>query len=240
MCSQQTRASMKIALAPTALADGGAVVVTLCAPGPFVWDKVDTTKSDGGDGGETKEPEKENEEGVSDPDSFENNADARSVQTSESSDSEFVVVSPPASEKPSQAAPPFADGVASDSESACDSDASESHSSSTESDDSRGHHDQLPPWTRQGSYIELGGSSGHPDYLKRVQKPEREPEVYKITMPSLRFEGFVKGRPVARFTGRLQLECPQTGLVSVLHFKPYDAQVRLCFTKSHDCLPIQD
>ena len=135
-----------------------------------------------------------------------------SCEESAESDSEFVVV-----ENETGATDAALDSDASDSDDVSDSDSTSSSTAMPL--------DSLPPWTRQGSYVELGGCSGHPDYLKRVPDPKMPSEVYEISQfPSLRFEKFVKATPIARFVGRLQVDCETTGISAVLNFKPYDAQ----------------
>ena len=206
---QKMYASAKFAFAPRAEARGAAVAVALDPPAPFKWAKAKApeTHQSGTEG-----------EGTETAEGTETCGDQGSGSDSDS----FVFVDPSASdgsanEPPSRAA----------SESVTGDDSKEKKGSSNLPNDPEHTlppKDELPPWTRQGTFIELGGCSGHPDYLRRVPKPKREPELYEIEkFPALRFERFVKGAPVGRFVGDLVIVCRSTNLVAIVRFAPYDA-----------------
>ena len=194
---QKVHASAKFAFAPRAEPRGAAVAVALDPPAPFKWAKKEK---------ETVSKETETET------HHQETAFEREKERSDcDSDSDgFVVVSPPSL-----------------TETAENSDAQKNEGPSRTKDPQDPPdppRDELPPWTRQGSFVELGGCSGHPDYLRRVGTPERECETYEIeSFPALRFERFVKGAPVARFVGEMRVVCKRTNLLAVVRFRPYDA-----------------
>lgn len=209
---QKIYASAKFAFAPRAEARGAAVAVALDPPAPFKWAKAKAP--------ETHHQSETEGEGTETAEGTETCGDQGSGSDSDS----FVFVDPSetdgsANEPPSRAA--------SGGDSSGGDDSKEKKGSSNLPNDPEHTlppKDELPPWTRQGTFIELGGCSGHPDYLRRVPKPKREPELYEIEkFPALRFERFVKGAPVGRFVGDLVIVCHATNLVAIVRFAPYDA-----------------
>ena len=216
---QKIHASAKFAFAPRAEPRGAAVLVALDPPAPFKWARSEgETASEKGKG--SAEPGREEGEG--------------SARADSGSDSDsFVVVSPPAETEGSGTAV-STEASADASRSSARGDARDEERRRRDADGSRDDkkkgdvpplpRDELPPWTRQGSFVELGGCSGHPDYLRRVPAPAREPEVYEIErFPALRFERFVKSAPTARFVGEMRVVCRATRREAVVRFRPYDA-----------------
>jgi len=78
----------------------------------------------------------------------------------------------------------------------------------------------------EGCFLEVGGNaSGHPDYLRRLQRERAESpaEVYTFGLPKLRVRGLLKGQPAGQLMGRVKVHCQQTGLTASLVFHPFDA-----------------
>ena len=204
---QKIYASAKFAFAPRAEARGAAVAVALDPPAPFKWAKA-------------KAPEKHQSEteGTETAAGTETAEGTETADRGSGSDSDsFVFVDPSGDDSANE---PRVSRAAFESE----GDSKEKKGSSDPNDPNTLPPDELPPWTRQGTFIELGGCSGHPDYLRRVPKPKREPETYEIErFPALRFERFVKGAPTGRFVGDLVIVCHATNLEAIVRFAPYDA-----------------
>ena len=220
---QKIYASAKFAFAPRAEARGAAVAVALDPPAPFKWAKAKAPET-------THQSETEGTETAAGTETAEGTETADRGSGSDSDSFVFVETSAGAS-SPS----PSGDGSTNETPSRAfepggsDSKEGKKKGSSDPNDDPNDDPntlppDELPPWTRQGTFIELGGCSGHPDYLRRVPKPKREPETYEIErFPALRFERFVKGAPTGRFVGDLVIVCHATNLVANVRFAPYDA-----------------
>jgi hypothetical protein len=208
---QKVHASAKFAFAPRAEPRGAAVAVALDPPAPFKWAKKEK---------ETVSKETETE-------THEETAFERDTERSDcDSDSDgFVVVSPPSlTETAENSDAQKNEGPSRTKDPQDPQDPEDPEDPEDLQDPQDPPRDELPPWTRQGSFVELGGCSGHPDYLRRVGTPEREPETYEIeSFPALRFERFVKGAPVARFVGEMRVVCKATNLSAVVRFRPYDA-----------------
>ena len=204
---QKIYASAKFAFAPRAEARGAAVAVALDPPAPFKWAKA-------------KAPEKHQSEteGTETAAGTETAEGTETADRGSGSDSDsFVFVDPSGDDSANE---PRVSRAAFESE----GDSKEKKGSSDPNDPNTLPPDERPPWTRQGTFIELGGCSGHPDYLRRVPKPKREPETYEIErFPALRFERFVKGAPTGRFVGDLVIVCHATNLEAIVRFAPYDA-----------------
>ena len=212
---QKIYASAKFAFAPRAEARGAAVAVALDPPAPFKWAKAKAPET-------THQSETEGTETAAGTETAEGTETADRGSGSDSDS--FVFVDPSGDDSANE---PRVSRAAFESEG--DSKEGKKKGSSDPNDDPNDDPntlppDELPPWTRQGTFIELGGCSGHPDYLRRVPKPKREPETYEIErFPALRFERFVKGAPTGRFVGDLVIVCHATNLVANVRFAPYDA-----------------
>ena len=82
------------------------------------------------------------------------------------------------------------------------------------------------PRPRRGCFVELGGASGHPDHLRRADAGalrRNEREVYAFNLPDIYVSDFVRGAPVARLVGRVEVTCERTGLAATMDLKHPDA-----------------
>ena len=85
-----------------------------------------------------------------------------------------------------------------------------------------------PDWCRDCvCFVELGGASGHPDFLRRlrgkganpsVQESGTETEVYEFTPPGVLIGDFLRGPDDCQAVpwGRCTIECKSTGLRATL------------------------
>ena len=93
-----------------------------------------------------------------------------------------------------------------------------------------------PDWCRDCvCFVELGGASGHPDFLRRlrgkgdnpsVQESGTETEVYEFTPPGVLVGDFLRGPDDCQAVpwGRCEVECARTGLRATLDFGRGEAE----------------
>lgn len=82
-------------------------------------------------------------------------------------------------------------------------------------------HESLP---REGCFVEFGGMSGHPDYLRRNENRREGGEIYEFNLPNIRLCGLVRKHPVGELDGEIVVTCAKTRLKATLKFRQFDVE----------------
>lgn len=77
---------------------------------------------------------------------------------------------------------------------------------------------------REGCFVEFGGMSGHPDYLRRNENRRADGEIYEFNLPNIRLCGLARKHPVGELDGEVAVTCAKTQLKASLKFRKFDVE----------------
>jgi len=77
---------------------------------------------------------------------------------------------------------------------------------------------------REGCFVEIGGMSGHPDYLRRNENQRDGGEIYEFNLPNIRLCGLARKHPVGELDGEIVISCAKTKLMATLKFRKFDVE----------------